>query len=177
MTLALALGVAATSDLRGAQEAKPSEYEVKAVYLYNFGKFTQWPAGAAAGASFDICVLGDDPFGPLLDATISGETLDGKRAVAKRIKRAEAAASCRILFISGSEKGRLDRILKALENKSVLTVSDIALFSRRGGMIELVEEEARIRFEVNLAAATRAGLTLRSELLKVARRVRPNSGS
>jgi hypothetical protein len=158
-----------------AQQAKPSEYAVKATYLYNFARFVEWPSGAVTnGDSFAICILGHDPFGPALDATLTGEAIEGKPVVAKRISQAQESASCRIVFISSSEEARLKEILAAIDKSSVLTVSDMPQFSRRGGMIQFVLEGSRVRFEVNLTNAQNAGLTLSSELLKVSVAVRRN---
>ena len=149
----------------------PSEYQVKAAYLYNFGKFVNWPADAGATSEFDVCVLGTDPFGPLLDATVSDSTINGKRVIARRIVRAQDAASCRVVFIAASESQRLSSDLAILSKLHVLTVSDNSHFLDRGGMIQFVFEGDRVRFAVNLTAAQEAGLTLSSELLKVATRV------
>ena len=82
--------------------SNPSEYEVKAAYLYNFGRFVEWPPNVPSGQAneFTICVLGRDPFGPALDTTISGEKIDGKNVVARRISKVGEAATCRVLFIS-----------------------------------------------------------------------------
>jgi len=155
-------------------QAKPGEYQVKAAYLYNFGRFVEWPAKltTANTGSFTICVLGDDPFGPALDTTLAGEMIGNQKVAARRISSLQESVDCQILFISLSEAKRLNRIIEALGNSAVLTVSDIPQFSQRWGMIQLVMEGNRIRFEVNLAATQRAGLTLSSELLKVATAVR-----
>jgi hypothetical protein len=120
-------------------------------------------------------VLGKDPFGASLDATVDGEAINGERVLAKRISKPQEAASCRVLFISSSEEAQLKEILATLEKTSVLTVSDMPQFARRGGMIQFVQEASRVRFEVNLTVAERAGLTLNSQLLKVAINVRRNS--
>jgi YfiR/HmsC-like len=158
-----------------AQGSKPSEYEVKAAYLYNFARFVEWPASAALkDNSFAICLLGEDPFGHALDAVLEGESINGKTTAARRIAKPQDATNCRVLFISMSEESRLKGILASLNRASVLTVSDIPEFSRRGGMIQFVSEGSRIRFEVNLASTGNAGLTLSSELLKVAVAVRRN---
>jgi hypothetical protein len=159
-----------------AQQPKVSEYQVKATYLYNFGRFVQWPSNAttAKGDSFSICVLGQDPFGPTLDSTLAGETLDGKPLAAKRISTPREAGECRILFISSTEENHLKEILAALDESSILTVSDMPAFSRRGGMIQFVLDGGKVRFEINLAKAETAKLTLSSELLKVATTVRRN---
>jgi hypothetical protein len=153
-----------------AQSSKPGEYQVKAVYLYNFARFAAWPeASEIRGApSFNICVLGEDSFGAALDSVISGETIDHKQAVVKRISRTQDAVQCRVLFVSSSEESRWKEILPKLERLNVLTVSDMPQFSRRGGMIHFQIVANKVRFEVNLAATERAGLELSSELLKLA---------
>lgn len=154
-----------------AQENKPTEYRVKAVYLYNFGKFVQWPAGTApeeAESTFLICVLGSDPFGSVLDDTVKGESIEGRPLVTRRIDKVENVDGCRILFIAATPKERLTMILQALQSKPVLTVSDMPDFCNRGGMIQFVFQGDKVRFEVNLAPAEKAGVTLSSQLLKVA---------
>lgn len=156
-----------------AQRSSPSEYEVKAAYLYNFGKFVQWPAAVnSTDDAFTICVLGRDPFGATLDSTTSGESINAKKIVIKRIPNAQDAQGCRILFISSSEEGRLREILRALGSTSVLTVSELPHFTRDGGMVQFVMEANRVRFEVNLTVAESASLVLSSQLLKVATAVR-----
>ncbi len=160
-----------------AQAPKPSEYQVKAAYLYNFGRFVEWPAKVreAKSDAFTICVLGQDPFGPALNATLAGETIGGTNVVANRVSKPQDAVNCRILFISSSEDIQLKQILEALDNTSVLTVSDMPQFSRRGGMVQFVLDGNRVRFEVNLVPTEHAGLTVSSELLKLAVSVRPNA--
>jgi hypothetical protein len=166
------------SSLR-AQQPKASEFQVKAAYLYNFGRFVQWPdeSGSDRGESFEICVLGADPFGQALDATLAGGTIAGKSVMAKRIAKPQDVDSCRILFISSSEESHLKEDLAALDKTRVLTVSDIPRFSERGGMIGFILEGNRVRFDVNLDSAHGAGLTLSSELLRVATNVRKGSHS
>ena len=155
-------------------QTKPSQYQIEATYLYNFSHFVSWPAQGAAAQSgaFGICVLGEDPFGTALDAILSGENVDGRVLVARRIAKAQQASDCHILFVSSSEEPRLNNILEMLDDSSILTVSDIPEFSRRGGMIQFVMAGDKVRFEVNLKKASDAGLTLSSDLLKVAVSVR-----
>jgi hypothetical protein len=162
-----------------AQQPKANEFQVKAAYLYNFGRFVAWPdeSGADRTESFEICVLGADPFGQALDATLAGGTIGGRSVSAKRISKPQEVDSCRILFISSSEESHLKDVLAALDKTRVLTVSDIPRFSERGGMIGFVLEGNRVRFDVNLDSAQGAGLTLSSELLKVATNVRKVSRS
>jgi hypothetical protein len=168
--LALLAGLFAPSSCIYGQQAKPTEYNVKAVYLYNFGKFIDWPAKISSdqGTSFTICILGQDPFGSALDAALANQTIDGKGVVAKRISKSQEALNCRVLFISSSEQNHLKDILATLDKASMLTVSDAPAFAERGGMIQFVLDGNKVRFEVNVTNAEKAGLVLRSELLKVA---------
>jgi hypothetical protein len=154
-----------------------SEYEVKAAYLYNFGKFVVWPEKSAPnqGEPFEICVLGEDPFGSALDSAVVGETIGGKGVAISRISRPQDIDHCRVLFISASEAARLPEILASLDKASVLTVSDMPQFSQRGGMIEFVLDGNRVRFAVNVTNAEDAGLNLSAALLKVAVRVTRNA--
>ena len=171
----LVTGTVFPSAILRAQQSKPAEYQVKAVYLYNFSKFVEWPATSGEEDSFAICVLGHDPFGPALDSTLLGEKVDNKNIVARRIVDVQEASKCRILFLASSEAARMKQILVSLGKASVLTVSDLPDFSVSGGMIQFVMEDNKVRFEVNLSAADKAGLTLSSQLLKVATTVRKDS--
>jgi hypothetical protein len=158
------------------QKARPEEYQVKAAYLFNFGKFTKWPATSApTGEPFAICVLGRDPFGAALDATISGESIDGRKLIVRRLSGLrEITAACPILFVGASEKSRIKEILAAAQSSGSLTVSDIPEFTSSGGMIQFVIKENKVRFEVNLPPAQKAGLEFSSQLLKVAVRITGN---
>jgi len=168
-----------------APPPKPTEYEVKAAYLSNFGRFVEFPQDQSAGSQtsidpsepFHICVLGVDPFGAALDKALAGETINHAPLLPKRIARVQDAPGCRILFIAASENKQLKAILDALSalpnpDKGILTVSDDPEFTRRGGMIQFVVDDNRVRFEINLAAAQRARLSLSSELVKLATAVR-----
>lgn len=150
----------------------PTEAQVKAAYLYNFGKFVTWqPDQVANSGSLDICVVGKDPFGPVLDATVAGESIDGRKITVKRIGKVQDAPECRILFVGLSEEARLGSILAAAQRFGMLTVSDIPNFVEQGGIIEFVSQQDRIRFAVNRAAAAQSHLVLSSQLLKVASKI------
>jgi len=167
--LACLLGPSATR-LR-AQELHPTETQIKAAYLYNFGKFVTGSGATTAGSDYQICILGKDPFGPVLDSTVAGERIGGKPIRVARLGSVQEVAPCNVLYISPSEAGRLSSILQATQRMTVLTVSDIPHFAERGGTIGLVNHEGKIRFEVNRASAQQRQLNLSSELLKVAIRV------
>lgn len=155
-----------------ADSRRPTEYQVKAAYLANFAKFIEWPPGAISDNSpIPVCVAGQDPFGPALDAAISGESVRGHPLVARRILDMRDLDGCRILFVPSNE-ALIESAVVSAERMPLLTVSDAPDFLKRGGMIEFVFASNRVRFEINLAAAKTAGLNLGSELLRVATAVR-----
>lgn len=150
-------------------------YDVEAAYLYNFGKFIQWPSTTDANSQpFSICILGQDNLGNKLDDIVAGETIQGRRIVASHVSSVEAADQCQIVFIGRSEDARLGKDLEVLGKKPVLTVSSVPGFLERGGIIQFVIQNNKVRFTVNLPAARQAGLALSSELLKVAVSVTTN---
>jgi hypothetical protein len=171
--LALLSGVLLVAPLAAQPGSKPTEFDVKAAYLYNFAKFIQWPADSRRDSrTFDVCVIGEDPFGPVLDRVVAGGAINGRTVAARRVASAQDARACHILFLGGMDERRAVETLDMLGRADVLTVSDLPEFTRRGGMIQFVVQGARVRFEVNLDRARDAGLMLSSELLRVALTVR-----
>jgi hypothetical protein len=169
LLLVLLLVTGAASSAR-ADEA--GEYKVKAAFLYNFAKFTEWPDRAFTGPAepMSFCVMGDDPFGDALDS-IKGKTVKEHKVVVKRMSGRSDAGSCHVLFISSSEDGRLEEIISALGQAPVLLVGDMNRFAQRGGMIKFLVENNRVSFEINAGAAKGAGLKISSQLLKLAKTV------
>ena len=153
-----------------SQPRRPvTQSEVEAVYLYNFAKFVSWPPEAAPQtAPFAICTLGNDDFNGALDALTSNESLQGHRIVVRHLASIGNADGCHILFISASEEARLAKDLNAVKIKPILTVSSMPAFLERGGMIQFIVQDKRVRFAVNLDSALQCRLTVSSELLKVA---------
>ena len=165
-----------SSPCQTQDKAPFTPYDVEAAYLYNFGKFVQWQSiPDSSSQPFSICILGQDNFGKKLDDTIAGETIQGRKIVARRLSSVEDADQCQIVFIGLSEETRLTRDLEALQEKPVLTVSSIPDFLERGGAIQFLIQNNRVRFAVNLRAAKRTGLELSSELLKVAAYVKTDA--
>ncbi len=160
-----------------AQSGRPEEYQVKAAYLYNFGRFVEWPMGLAAGDEFAVCVLGVDPFGTQLDDAGEGMKIEERPVSVRRVAAPADARTCRVLFIGEMDGPSMARILGELTGSGVLTVGESANFAQRGGMIQFVAEGSRVRFIVNRAAAESAGLTLRADLLRVASRVLNDRGA
>jgi hypothetical protein len=155
-----------------AELSSTPEYQVKAAFLYNFIKFVEWPGDGRAGAPSTLClgILGKDPFGDALEV-VRGKTAKGRTIVVVHFRRVEEVKDCDVLFISDSEKGQLAQTLKYLQNFPVLTVADLEGFCQAGGIIGLIEARKKVSFEVNIAAARRAGLRISSQLLKLARAV------
>jgi hypothetical protein len=154
-----------------AQSPRPTEFQVKAAYLYNFGKFVRWPEGVSTGPAFTMCVLGKDPFEGALEQVTDGQKVNGLAVELRSITAVDGIKGCRVLFINGAEAGKWRSGIIAAKKLSVLTVSDAPEFLQRGGMIQFVLVGDRVRFEVDLDAAREAGLQLSAELLKVAARV------
>ncbi len=170
---ALAACIIATSGSRAvAQDTSASEYRVKAAFLYNFAKFVEWPVGAPSGP-IKIGILGKDPFGSTLDNTVKGKTANGRTLVIKRLKRTQDARSCHIVFVSESEKARITEILATIKGAPVLMVGDVERFAHRGGTVNFYLEQNKVRFEINVEAADKAGLKISSKLLSLARIVKP----
>lgn len=153
-----------------AQAAVSREYEIKAIFLYNFAQFVDWPPGAFRdeNAPVVIGVLGEDPFGTSLDEAVRGETVKGRPLVVRRFSRIEDVTTCHVLFISQSETARLGQIMAALKGRSILTVGDTEEFSRRAGMIRLATENNKVRLRINVDAAKAADLAISSKLLRPA---------
>jgi hypothetical protein len=149
------------------QEAGPSEYQMKAAFLYNFAKFVDWPpASLPVDAPLVIGVLGADPFEGALDSTIRNKAIEGHPLSVRRIKSLADAKTCHILFISSSEKKRWTEISQALAGSSVLTVSENwDHFTEAGGMIYFFMDDRRVCFDINVEAARQASLKISSKLI------------
>lgn len=146
------------------------EYQVKAVFVYNFAQFTDWPSNAfpASDSPIVIGILGSNPFGDFLQETIRNETVHGRRLVIEHFQRVEEIKNCHILYIGQSEADRLDHDLDVLKGRPVLTVSDIERAAYRGVMVRLYMQANKVRLRVNLDEVRAAGLNLSSKLLRVA---------
>jgi hypothetical protein len=168
IALILAAGALALAP-RGAQAQPAKEYQVKAAFLFHFVQFVEWPPAAFPSADAPICIgiLGEDPFGPILEETVRGESVRNRKVVVQRSRRVEDLTDCHLLFISRSEAERLARILGDLDSRAVLTVSELDGFAQHGGLIQLYLAGQKVRFEINASAARRKGLRISSELLRL----------
>lgn len=153
-----------------AQSGLP-EYQVKAAFLYQFLKYVDWPA-KAFGKSTDpviIGVLGVDDFGTALPQVVVGKTINDRPIVIRSSANLSDLKNSHLLFVSRSERQRIGQVLNELRSSYALTVGDTDGFAEAGGMINLKLEDDKIRFEINVQAATQAGLRISSRLLSVAR--------
>lgn len=168
--LVLACQVIAAFAYAEGQQA-PTEYQVKAAYLFNFLKFVVWPDGSFADplAPIVIGVVGEDPFGSTLPQVVTGKTVQGRDLVIRNYRTGENLRGAQILFISASERKHLPAILSSLRGSSVLTVADMEGFLDAGGMIQFVNENDRVRFAINVEATTQGRLKMSSKLLSLAK--------
>jgi hypothetical protein len=153
-----------------AQTPPPSEYQLKAAFIYNFAKFIDWPPEAFADekSPFIIGILGDDPFGKSLEDAVNGRTINTHPIAIQTFRDAAAATGCHMLFISSSAKEKLPAIIEKLQGTTVLTVGENDQFIAAGGMINFVEDAKKIRFQINDTAAKAARLKMSSKLLSLA---------
>ena len=173
-----------------ADSAPSQEYKIKAAFLYNFIKFVDWPKEKIGDANEPITlgIIGKDPFGkafePVKDKKVKGKKVTVKRFKSvvelKRLgekgkeelnKQTEATKKCHLLYVCSSEKESLKDIIKTVKDRPVLTVADTAGFLKAGGIINFVMDEQKVRFEISTVAAKRSKLKIRSQLLRLAKKV------
>jgi YfiR/HmsC-like len=146
------------------------EYQVKAAYLLNFTRYVEWPSQAFTDpkAPVTICVLGRDPFGSVLDATVVGRTTQGRSVSVRRIRSTSEVSGCHLVFIS-RETWRSQRDLpRTLHTLGLLTVGESGEFAQQGGVIGFIIQNETVRFVVNAEARDRAGLRISSRMLSLA---------
>jgi hypothetical protein len=153
-----------------AADSGIEEYRVKAAFLFNFAKFVQWPPQAfkSADSPIEICVLGQNPFGPSLDQAVQGKMIGDRAFVVREIRNAQQARECHIVFVGAAGWTRSREVLGDIKPCCALTVGEMEGFIAGGGMINLRLEDARVRVEINPDAAERARLRISSKLLSLA---------
>jgi hypothetical protein len=166
----LALAVLLSVGLPRAQGGADREYRIKAVFLFHFTQFVDWPEKALKdkGAPFVVGILGSDPFNAYLEEVVKGEKVKDHPIVVERYARIEDARRCQVLFIGSSAWPRPGPIFDAVKGTNILTVGETEGFCRQGGMFCFVNRAGRIRFEINLEAAKGAELNVSSKLLRLA---------
>lgn len=149
----------------------PSEYKVKSVYIYNFAKFTKWPKSSfeCDDSPIVLGIYGEDPFGGIIDKAVWNKKVHNRRIEVKRIKILKDAGSCHILFVSSSEKKKIDVILSRIKENSILTVGESEEFNQQGGMINFLIEKKKVKFEINVEAIKKSGLEVSSKVIKLSK--------
>jgi len=162
-----------------AQPLIAREYEIKAAFIYNFAKFTDWPDGTFTddtNATITLCVICQDSFDDIVDS-LRGKIVKNKKLVVKQCKQVQNIDECQIIFIRSSDSIKWRQTLETVENRKVLTIGEMEGFAQFGGMINFIIVNNKVRFEINIDAAKRAGLKLSSKLLKLANIVSDNRRS
>ena len=157
----------------GAPEDHADEYRAKATFLAAFPNFVEWPSEAfpSQQAPLLLCVFGDFSFGTSLAERTRGTLIRGRRVEVRCARKEQDLRTCQILFVSRSEAKRYERVFKAVEGASVLTVGETPDFLGNGGAIDFLVEEDRLQFEINVRAATDAHLRISANMLALARHV------
>lgn len=177
----LALAAIAVLGLRasaaGAQPpASPLEAAVKANYLYKLAPFVSWPDGAlVAGGAFNLCVLGEDPFGRVLDQAVARQAVGGRPIAVHRPAATAAAQGCHVVYLGRMQRSSVEDVLRRLRGAPVLTVTD-QRNGGSGGMVHFVLRDGRVRFTVDARAARASGLALSSKLQALASPPQPGDG-
>lgn len=147
-----------------------SEYQVKALFLLNFVKYVDWPAGTTGPIT--IGILGQDNFEDSLTNAVDGKSINGRAITIKHLSSGESPNGCAILFISSSENSELSAILSKTVSLPILTVGESESFLENGGIINFMLKEGKIHLAINLKAAQKANLQISSKLLSVADEVK-----
>lgn len=160
-----------------AQRQPHQNYQIKAVYLYNFTQFVEWPDTVLpkGDAPLVIGIVGEDPFGSYLDEVVQGEEINGHPLHIRRFGHQEEIKDCHILFINLPDSAKTENILASLKGQSVLTVSDVPYFLEKGGMIKFIAVDKKIQFQINPDASNSADLKISSKLLRLAEIVTPSN--
>lgn len=154
------------------------EYPVKAAYLYKFGPFVEWPPAAFEGPASPvvICVVGDDPFGPMLEKTVEGQHIGQRVVTVRRIEALGRGSGCHVAYLSGGKAQSVAEGLAAASGMAVLTVTDAGRPGAVRGVIHFVIKDNRVRFHIDDAAAAKGGLNISSKLLSLGLSVRSRKG-
>ena len=144
------------------------ERQVKISFIYNYAKFVTWPDAASdEAAPLNFCIIGSQQ---LADGILQ---LNNKKVNARTIQvhslnQDQPTHDCNIVFVSESESSRLDKKLSPLATLPILTISTIPHFVQAGGMIGLKVLDNRVRFDINLLAVQKVGLSIDSQLSSLA---------
>lgn len=158
-------GMALTVPLVQEAAGGTREYLIKAAFVYELIKATRWPEQKSN--QILLCVRGNDPFGSAWDS-IRGRPVGTRHLQIKRLEGGTPIAGCDALLIGTSSRDWWDQIRPTLAARPVLTLSEMAGFSKAGGMVTMMNIDNKLRFDVNLSAVHRAGLNINTDALELA---------
>jgi uncharacterized protein DUF4154 len=175
----ICIALAFPSRARTADSPDSAEYLIKAGFIYNFANLMQWPANTFSKADSPIVIgiLGADTFGGTLDEVLGGKKVNGRTFFVKHLKWGMEMKDCNIVFVSSSESAHLEEIFRLLKGLPILTIGEIPSFARRGGIINFIVVDDKVRFEINVEAAKQADISISSRLLALAKIVPQTDGS
>jgi hypothetical protein len=147
-----------------------SEQDLKAAFLYNFTRFVNWPDGIPPGAEpFRLCIIADRETTTAVERTMAGESVNGRPAETRVPRSPEDTRNCQVLFVGRETEERAKPFLASVRDQPVLLVGDGEQFTARGGAIQFVLVDGKLRFDIHARNAARGGLTISSRLLSLAR--------
>ena len=148
----------------------PTEYQIKAKYLYNFTRYVNWPKEVFTDSisPFVIGIVGQDPFGIELEKTVEGKNIKNRTFSVKRFNSINDLEFCHMLFIGLIDKKHQNQILNKIKGLSILTVGNRTNFTQDGGIINFIEKKEQVRFEINTKVARESRLKISTKLLKMA---------
>jgi hypothetical protein len=145
------------------------EYDLKAAFLYNFTKFIEWPAASLSSGNFVIGIFGDDPFGQVVDDVTRGKAVSGHPIRLRRLKEPAEARDCNMVFVTSTDRKKIQELLDATKGSAVLTVGEDREFLNQGGIIHFSMVNNHVGIVINNAAADAKGLKVSAKLLSLAK--------
>jgi hypothetical protein len=148
----------------------PTEQQVKAVYVYNFVNFVEWPESAfeKSSGSFVIGIAGSETYSKLIEELVKGETYQGRSIEVRNIADQEIAKSCHVLFIDHTCP-IVNQLIAATKGKPILTVSEVDDFLTAGGMVRFFLEQSKVRIEINQKLSSDHNLLISAKLLRLSK--------
>lgn len=164
--------------LQAQVSGQSGEYQLKAVFIFNFSQFVEWPESALPSdvSPFVIGILGENPFNNYLEQIVSGEKINNHPIVIQRYTKTEDIKTCHILFINLADARKQEQALALLKERRILTISESNNFLQSGGMVRLFTKDNKIKFQVNVEATNAANLLVSSKLLRLADIFTPKKG-
>ncbi len=164
--------------MQGYAEYKVSaEQKLKVALIYKLTKFVEWPEKTAEQSdSFGICLIGMDAFGPIIDV-LKKRNVDGQPINIRRIDYTDKVdENCSLVYINVPDRAGLGSIIRKLQNRPILSISEHKEFIEMGGIVQLILSNNRMAFNINYDSSVKAGLSIAAPLLELANKVKKTNG-